>query len=90
MLPAPGVKLTLAEVAVILLTATFVTGGQVGNASVVNVVVAAVEVWPAPQLLATLTVYRVAGVSPARATGELVGAGVTAVAVPPCGVYVMV
>lgn len=86
-MPLPTPNEILAEVVVMLLAARF-TGGR--QAVVVNVVVAGAEVSPGAQLLTTLTVYVVPGVRPDKVTGEAVGAGVTVVAVPPCGVYVTV
>ncbi len=83
----PGVKLTSAEVPVMLPIVKPVTGSQGGGAKVVNVaVVVPVGIPPVAQTGVTTTVYVVLGVRPVRATGEAVGAGVTVVAVPPCGV----
>ena len=80
------VKFSVAEVVDTPVAARPVTAAQVGTALVVKVVVAAVEVCPPPQFVTMLTVYCVFGARPVRFTGEVVGAGVTVVAEPPCGV----
>ena len=85
--PAAGaVNVSVALVVVRLPATRLVTATQ--GVSVVKVVLAAGEVWPAPQLVTTLTAYCVPGVRPARVTGEPVAVCVWAV--PPAAVYVTV
>ena len=75
-------KVSEALVVVTLLVDKLVTAVQ--GVSVVKVVVAAAEVWPAPQLVTMLTVYCVLGVRPVSTTGEPVAVWVWAV--PPAAV----